>query len=73
MIRIEVDTPEEKLHVMDLLYPHPCVVYTVEKNIDVYCDRFVQMKYSNSDEYLSRFDAEKQALRHDPDVVLIEK
>ena len=53
MIRIEVDTPEEKLH--------------------VYCDRFVQMKYSISDEYLSRFDAVKQALRHDPDVVLIEK
>ena len=75
MITIEVTSKEEKLEVFTLLCGNYIQVFgrkvfSVEKEIDVIKDDIVQLYVT---ENLSQEDLVKQAKRHNPNILIVEK
>ena len=68
---IEYDTDKKRLVLGEYLAKKNKKIFSIERNIDFYAYNAIQIAYDDLG-LITRKNAVKQALRHEPDIILVE-
>lgn len=68
---IEYDTDKKRLVLGEYLAERNKKIFSIERNIDFYAYNAIQIAYDDLG-LITRKNAVKQALRHEPDIILVE-
>ena len=68
---IEYDTDKKRLVLGEYLAEKNKKIFSIERNIDFYAYNAIQIAYDDLG-LITRKNAVKQALRHEPDIILVE-